>query len=394
MFVARLVALAALVGCGGTEDLVAAADPDEGSTFTATITPEEGGTLTTASGGATLVFERGAVAEDVEISVEVLPPLPGTLAPVYKFGPEGAKFRNPGVLTLRATAEAEQAAVAWIDGSGDYVPLGGGLAAGSVSAPVYHFTPFTLIDTSNLSTSAFVRLHHMATITEHEQLTLEVVHGGATYLVASDQLWLTGGVPFEITNVGYGDPAEFLFKDADGNTLDSVSQPIEPGKQYGAIAVSTDLDSDVADRGVRGLVREFNIADVEAQYSPDDPRVFLTLIVPDPPSPPPLIQVQATSDGVTWEGPVPLPLGEYQFAEDASGFGITAFEVEGSGAQPGQPILCVDLRVPDLAALTEPALLMFITDDPARASASDPIVVWDTLNGDTQTRKGDFDLCP
>lgn len=395
MGVARLFVLSVLVACadGGADDLVAGADPDEGSTFTATITPGEGGTLATASGGATLVFERGAVAEDVELSVEVLPPLPGTLSPVYKFGPEGTRFRNPGVLTLRTTAEADEAAVAWIDDAGDYVPLGGVLTESSISSSVYHFSEFTVIPRDNLSTSAFVRLHHMATVTEREALTLEVVHGGNTYTVAEDQAWLAGGLPFEIPNVTPGDDATFVFKDM-AEELFRRDVTIEPGKQYGAIAVSADMDEDPADRGVYAVVREFPILDVEANFNFDDPLVFLTLVVPGPPAQPPEIQVRSSFDGAAWEGPFLLPLGQYEFADLASGFGITSFEVEGAGAQPGEPILCVDLRIPDLSAVTEPAVMLFLTDDPARENAADAIAVWDTLDGETQTRKGDFDLCP
>lgn len=132
-------------GDGGN---TSAPDPDEGQTFTETITAAEGGTLATASGGAQIAIPAGALDADTEISIEVMPASGEAQTSIYEFGPDGTTFAQPVTISIKydgSPGDDKKAVLAWHDGSEWVEVAGSGVASGVVSGDVNHFTRFTII---------------------------------------------------------------------------------------------------------------------------------------------------------------------------------------------------------------------------------------------------------
>jgi hypothetical protein len=122
-----------------------------GQTYTATLTAAEGGTLATPSGAATLAVPAGALAVDTELTVTVAAKTADTAGEVYDFGPDGLQFAAPVTLSIAyagAPGEGKKAVIGWLDGSTWTEVAGSTVAGGKVSAPVTHFSQFSVIITA------------------------------------------------------------------------------------------------------------------------------------------------------------------------------------------------------------------------------------------------------
>jgi len=150
MLAALLLALAACGGDDGGGSTGSTPDPDEGTTAKATIAAADGGSVATASGKAAVEIPAGALADDTEISIEVLAQDAATATNVYEFGPDGTQFQKAVTISLAydGTPGTEKKAVlAWYDEAASKWTevAGSGLAGGKVSGDVNHFTKFSVI---------------------------------------------------------------------------------------------------------------------------------------------------------------------------------------------------------------------------------------------------------
>lgn len=154
-------------GCGdsGGEagDLGGGADAGGGGASEApveeTITADEGGRVQTEGGGAEVEIPAGALAEDTEITIDVVPAkgqpdADRIIAPVYDFGPDGATFETPVTLRIELdqskVPDGMKPVMAWLDeDKGEWQPLAdSAVEGGAVTASTDHFTLFTIIVTS------------------------------------------------------------------------------------------------------------------------------------------------------------------------------------------------------------------------------------------------------
>lgn len=138
-----LLAPTLLLGaCSTGED-----NPSSSDTMRIMVKAAEGGVIT-AGNRVALAIPPGALAEDTEITLKILPPTDATLGDVFDFGPDGLEFAIPAVLGLRvdpAVAEGKELAVG-LEENGRFVALAGSTYANEVvSAPIEHFSRFAII---------------------------------------------------------------------------------------------------------------------------------------------------------------------------------------------------------------------------------------------------------
>ena len=123
-----------------------------GDEVSAEITAAEGGEITL--GGVTANIPAGALADDTEITIEVLdkadqPGADDIVADVFDFGPDGTTFEKPVTLEFDVGSldvpNGMQAAMAYLDGSAWVALDDSELAGGKVTATTTHFTPFTIV---------------------------------------------------------------------------------------------------------------------------------------------------------------------------------------------------------------------------------------------------------
>jgi hypothetical protein len=133
---------------GGQQPSEPAAEP---------IDAAEGGEV--ESGGAAVAIPAGALAEDTEVTIDVitdtadLPDADNIASPVYDFGPDGTVFDSPVTLTIDFDGDVPDgmtAKLAWLDTENDeWVVLPDSEVSGNtVTATTDHFTPFAVIFTS------------------------------------------------------------------------------------------------------------------------------------------------------------------------------------------------------------------------------------------------------
>lgn len=129
-------------GGGGTPD------PDEGQTYQETVTAATGGTVETDSGSASVDIPAGALDGDTEITVTVEPPDNETASSIYDFGPDGTEFNVPVTIGIDydgTPGKEKKAVLAWHDGHKWVEIPGSGLAGGTVTGEIDHFTKFSII---------------------------------------------------------------------------------------------------------------------------------------------------------------------------------------------------------------------------------------------------------
>ncbi|HEY0712725.1 MAG TPA: hypothetical protein VGF45_08635, partial [Polyangia bacterium] len=123
------------------------------TTSSMAIPAASGGTFTV--GQASLVVPKGAIDDDVTITVSVRAPEatdPGFAllgSAIYDFGPDGTQFNVPVALTLPATAaipDSKKAVVAWLDVKTDqWFPVPSSVSGQLVTGSVTHFTSFAVM---------------------------------------------------------------------------------------------------------------------------------------------------------------------------------------------------------------------------------------------------------
>jgi hypothetical protein len=140
-----------LGGCSSDDDdttPTVQSDPSQGQSFNGSVTAASGGNVATPGDTARLEVPAGAVAADVEITVEVKAPSGGSVTSVYDYGPDGTTFSVPVTLSIAysETPPAGREPTLAMSTAGHFEALEGStFASGRVSAPVSHFTDFTVI---------------------------------------------------------------------------------------------------------------------------------------------------------------------------------------------------------------------------------------------------------
>ena len=143
---------------GGTtgDDAVLAGDNggttgggDTATTTTSTsITASAGGSVTTPGDTATLTIPAGALSADTVITAAELPATGDALVPIVELGPEGLTFDPPATLsfTFDGTVPTGKKVVVAVQGSSGFEAIAASVEDGGVvSAPVAHFSKYTLI---------------------------------------------------------------------------------------------------------------------------------------------------------------------------------------------------------------------------------------------------------
>lgn len=155
LLIAGLLALAPACGDSGSGGESVSESPNLGETGSVKATAAEGGELSLPESGVTLSIPAGALAEDTEISAEVvskkdLPEAANLGGNVVEFGPDGLTFLAPVKLEMDLAGskvpEGAEVSIAWLDeDKNEWVDLPGSkLADGKVSANTMHFTKFVI----------------------------------------------------------------------------------------------------------------------------------------------------------------------------------------------------------------------------------------------------------
>jgi Tol biopolymer transport system component len=129
-----------------------------------------GGTVSASDASATLDIPAGALPAPLDFTISPAAAAPaGTisgLAPIVDLGPTGTTFNAPVVLTLPFEPSklppgvpASALGVYTADGANGWVPVAGSVvdeATGTVSAPIMHFSVYSLMVTPNTTTGSVV----------------------------------------------------------------------------------------------------------------------------------------------------------------------------------------------------------------------------------------------
>lgn len=143
------IASAALLGgCATDESTRSGADTTSQPT-SVHVVAATGGTVTDPGGMTTLVIPPGALAEDTDVTVEILPAAGGAVSEISELGPDGLTFLLPATLTIKGDAalapEGKTLALAVKEAAG-FVALPGSIHSdGAASAPIMHFSQYGLI---------------------------------------------------------------------------------------------------------------------------------------------------------------------------------------------------------------------------------------------------------
>jgi hypothetical protein len=142
-------ALTALVACSSDETTPTTTTTPSGDTVTVRVSAATGGTVADKDDKASLAIPAGALAADTDITLKVAPAENGSAGPVYDFGPDGLQFLKPATLTLKGDGvtvpDGKTAAVAIFEGGAFKKVEGSAFAAGVATAPIMHFTKYTII---------------------------------------------------------------------------------------------------------------------------------------------------------------------------------------------------------------------------------------------------------
>lgn len=147
-----ILALVVAFACSGSDTAgggtTGTPDPDEGkAAVEKEIKAADGGTLTTASGKASVTVPPGALPADAKLTVAVSAATGDAKASIYDFGPS-MTFLKPVTIEIAfdGTVGSEQKAVlAWQNGSTWTEVAGSALKDGKVTGSIDHFTRFTII---------------------------------------------------------------------------------------------------------------------------------------------------------------------------------------------------------------------------------------------------------
>jgi len=147
-----VLALASMVACGddsgGSEETEDVPEP-----ISVEVSADEGEMIETT--GAAIDIPAGALAEDTEVTLEVIlptgqPDADKLASLIYDFGPDGTTFETPVELTIDLNddvPEGMEAKMAWLDEDAEkWMPLADSTVEGnSVVATTTHFTKFAIV---------------------------------------------------------------------------------------------------------------------------------------------------------------------------------------------------------------------------------------------------------
>lgn len=139
---------ALLPACATDEDASAVGDATGGVT-SKRIVAAAGGLITDPSGMTSLVIPPGALAQDTDVTLTILPQAGASVVAVSELGPDGLTFLQPVTLTIKgdaALAPAGKSLAVAVKEAGGFVALAGSTYAdGAASAPIMHFSQYGLI---------------------------------------------------------------------------------------------------------------------------------------------------------------------------------------------------------------------------------------------------------
>ena len=124
------------------------AGTSDGSTSGTRITAAAGGTVADPSGRTSLVIPAGALAQDTDITLAILPKSQSAVVEISDFGPDGLKVLKPAALTIKGDATlapSGKLALALDEGAGFKEIPGSTYANGAASGPITHFSKYSLV---------------------------------------------------------------------------------------------------------------------------------------------------------------------------------------------------------------------------------------------------------
>lgn len=146
LLVLAIAAVCIPVACSSESDDAATDGPEEPTSTR--ISADAGGTVTDPSGNTTLTIPPGALEEDTDITLEILPKAGAALVEISDFGPDGLTFLKPATLSIKgdaALAPDGTLLLAVDEGSGFTEIAGSTYADGAATGEITHFSSYTLI---------------------------------------------------------------------------------------------------------------------------------------------------------------------------------------------------------------------------------------------------------
>ncbi len=131
------------------------ASTSDGSTSGTRISAAAGGTVADPSGKTSLNIPPGALAQDTDITLAILPKSGTAVVEISDFGPAGLTFLKPATLSIKgdaALAPSGQLALALEEGAGFKEIPGSTYANGAASGPIMHFSRYSLIPAAGTPT--------------------------------------------------------------------------------------------------------------------------------------------------------------------------------------------------------------------------------------------------
>ena len=138
-----------VMACSSDETKTPAGTTTGGGTTTVHVSAAAGGTVADPTGKTKLEIPPGALAADTDITLTILPKSGAAVVDVSEFGPDGLQFLKPVTLTIKADAAlatgGKTLALAVNEGADFKAITGSTFANGAASAPIMHFSRYTVI---------------------------------------------------------------------------------------------------------------------------------------------------------------------------------------------------------------------------------------------------------
>jgi len=144
-----------LIACSSDDTSTSSSSSSSGSsgqtgeTVTVHVSAANGGTVADKDGKASLAIPPGALDKDTDITLKITAKSGTALVDIADYGPDGLKFLKPATITMKADASlatnGKTLAVATGTGGNFTAIAGSTYANGVATAPVEHFTQFTIV---------------------------------------------------------------------------------------------------------------------------------------------------------------------------------------------------------------------------------------------------------
>jgi hypothetical protein len=358
-----------------------APDPDEGMTFTQMVTQAEGGTLRTASEGATLTVPPSALAADRILTVSVAAATADTASAIYDFGPDGTLFRSPAVLRIQGPStvpEGFRPVIAFQSG-GQWNPILGSRVDGQfVTAEVRHFTPYAVVLEPTVAPGGMARArvgfyNYNAIAGSDREVDFYVDTGSGPQLLAENVAPWAGARFFDVPTTATG--TLFVTPTGAGATgtrlWSRTNVELYEGTLYHVIYRMQDPDTQAATADIE----QDDLAFLASQPRPILRVRFVTDNAPDMP----------TGSVGLWDvsqtppsGPDPVVFDQNIDVTDPQETTVLGF----GGVGETRPQVCFRFELAEYVAdAPERLVWLFVGSDPEGASASDVAANVDNLRG-------------